>query len=242
MVKSLATGLLILNCLGTKPHAGPTEISRELKYGKSTVIRSLQTMEALGFVKRDGTNGHYEIGTKVLELAHNFLERHEGIVSLADDHIRVLWSKYGETVSLYIREGDARVCIFRLESPSPLRYAVRLGEVRPLYLEAAGKSFLAYMPQDEVEALFVREHVDPERVSRLRVELPEIRQKGVAFSYGERGSGRASVAAPILNRREEPIAVLSISGPLQRLSSTRLHEIAGPLSVAVHGIAHRVLA
>lgn len=240
IIKSLDKGLRVLCYLASKPEAGPSAIARDLKFGKSTVIRLLQTMEVLGFVKQDGATGHYEMGTKVMQLAHTFLERQDSFASLADEQVRALWLRYGEAVSLYVREGDARVCIHRLESPSPLRYSVKLGEVRPLHVGAAGKSFLAYMPQDEVEALLARENVDPDRVSRLRHQIAEIRQSGVAYSFNERGTGGASIATPILNRRNEPIAVMSISGPLQRLSSARLEEMAEPLTAAARSIASQV--
>jgi DNA-binding IclR family transcriptional regulator len=242
MIKSLDKGLRILCYLATKSEAGPSEISRELKYGKSTVIRLLQTMGALGFVKQDGDTGRYEMGTRVLELAHTFLEQRDDIVSLAIDEMRALWSKSSETVGLYVREGDTRVCIYRLESPWPLRHSLKVGQVRPLYEGSPGKAFLAYMRPDAVEALLVRENVDPDSACRLRHELPEIRQKGVAFNVDELGSGRASVAAPILNRQREAIAVIFISGPVQRLTPARLQEMAESLAVAAQTISSRIVA
>lgn len=241
MIKSLHKGLRILCYLSTKSEAGPSEISRDLQYGKSTVIRLLQTMRALGFVKQGDDTGCYEMGPRVLELAHCYLGQQDGIVSLAIDEIRALWSQFSETVSLYVREGDVRVCVYRLESPSPLRHSISVGEVSPLHSGSPGKTFLAHMRPDEVEAYLIRENVDPDRVSRLRHDIPEIRQKGVAYSFGERGSGRTSVAAPIMNGRKEPIAVLSISGPLQRLPLGRLQEIIEPLSIAARTISSRVV-
>ncbi len=144
---------------------GPSEIAKDLNYDKSTVIRLLQTMESLGFVKQEQEMGRYELGFRVLELAQTFLEHRDDIVSLAVDQIRVLWENYHETVGLYAREGDTRICIYRLESPQSLRHSVRVGQVLPLHLGASGKAFLAYMPQDEVECLFARCNVDSDRAS-----------------------------------------------------------------------------
>jgi DNA-binding IclR family transcriptional regulator len=242
MIKSLEKGLRILCYLATKSKTGPSEISRELKYGKSTVVRLLQTMEALSFVEQDRDTGRYELGPRVLELAHNFLVRQDGLVSLAMDQIQALWSKYGETVGLNVREGDARICIYRLESPRSLRHSVRVGQVLPLHLGASGKTFMAYMRPDEVETLLVRENVAPDRASRLRHELPEIKQKGIAYSFGEREQGTAGVAAPILNGRREPVAVMFISGPLQRFTPALIQEMAEALAVAAQTISSRVVA
>jgi IclR family KDG regulon transcriptional repressor len=241
MIKSLDKGLRILCYLATKSKAGPSEISREFKYGKSTVIRLLQTMELRGFVKQEQDTGYYELGLKVLELAQNFLAQQHDITALAIDQIQALWQKYGETVGLYVRDGDARVCIYRLESPRPLRHSVGVGQVFPLYLGASGKTFLAYMSQDEVETLLARCNVDSDRVRRLREELPEIRRKGIAYSFGEREPGLGSIAAPILDRQGTPIAALFISGPLQRLTPDRFQEMAEPLSVATQTIHRKIV-
>lgn len=241
ILKSLDKGLQILCCLGAKSKIGPSEIARELKYGKSTVIRLLQTMEPLGFVRHDGDTGRYELGARVLELAHDFLQQQEGLISMAGDQIRTLWEKCGETVALYVREGDTRVCIYRLESPLPLRYSLSLGEVRPLSRGAAGRTFLAYMHSDELEDLIFRLKIEPDRAAWLRGELAEIRLSGVAFNHDERGTGRAAVASPILDWRSEAVAVLAISGPVQRLPPDRLREVAEPLANAARTISRRLV-
>jgi DNA-binding IclR family transcriptional regulator len=241
IIKSVEKALRILCYMATKPKMGPSEISQDLKYDKSTVIRLLQTMELLDFVKQEHDKGRYELGSKVLQLAQKFLEHRDDIVSLAVDQIRALWENYHETVGLYAREGDTRICIFRLESPQSLRHSVRVGQVLPLHRGAAGKAFLAYMPQHEVESLLVRCNVDSAHIDVLRHELPEIRRTGIAYSLGEREPGLTSVAAPILDRQETPIAVLVMSGPEQRLGPDRLRELAKPLSVAAHTVSSRIV-
>jgi IclR family transcriptional regulator, acetate operon repressor len=241
MSKSLDKGLHILAYLASKPEAGPSEISRDLKYGKSTVIRLLQTMESSGFVRQNSPVGHYEMGARVLELAHDFLEQQDDIVSPAVDEIRALWSTFSETVGLFVREGDSRVCVYSLQSPLALRHLVRVGQARSIASGASGKVLLAFMPSDEVEAMFAREGVEPQRASRLRLEFPRIRQEGVAFSLGEGQPGTAAVAAPILNGHRELMAVLFLTGPLERLTPARLQEMAGPLLIAAQTISGRMV-
>jgi DNA-binding IclR family transcriptional regulator len=241
MIKSVEKALRILSYVASKPKVGPSEISRELKYNKSTVIRLLQTMEVLGFVKQQQETGRYELGSKVLELAQNYLEGRDEIISLATDNLQSLWKQFGETVGLYVREGDRRICIFRIESPQSLRYSVRVGRALPLYPGASGKVFLAYMAPHEVEALLAQWNVDSDRANRLRHELAEIRQKGTAFSIGEREPDLSAIAAPILNGRGIPVAVMFVSGPRQRLTSARLQEVKGPLSAAAQMISASII-
>ena len=241
IIKSVEKALRVLCHVAARREIGPSEISRDLKYDKSTVIRLLQTMEASGFLRQEDDTGRYELGSKVLELAQNFLEHRDDIVSLAVDQIRALWSKYRETVGLYVREDDTRVCIYRLESPQSLRHSVRVGQVLPLHLGASGKVFLAYMPQDDVQALLARVNWDPDRARHLFQELADIKQKGIAVTFGEREPGNASIAAPIMDRHETPIAVMFISGPIQRLSPDRLEEMAKSIIVAAQTISSRIV-
>jgi IclR family acetate operon transcriptional repressor len=53
----------------------------------------------------------------------------------------------------------------------------------------------------------------------LLAELRSIRERGWASSSGERQSGAASIAAPVLNHAGAPVAALSVSGPKDRFDT-----------------------
>jgi IclR family KDG regulon transcriptional repressor len=241
-LKSLDMGLKVLCYVAAKKSAGPSEVSRELGCGKSTAVRILQTMEAPGFVRQLSDSRRYVLGHTVLELARGFLEERDSVVAAAVEEIRELWLRYGETVALFVREGDARVCLHRLESAERLRHTVRVGEVRPLHLGATGKAFMAYMRPDEVAGVLDRAGVEADRVRQLQREFVEIREKGVAFSIADRIPGSAAVAAPILNVRREAIAAIVIFAPIARATPTWFEEMTEPLAAAARRIASRVLA
>ena len=58
-----------------------------------------------------------------------------------------------ETVSLYIRMGDQRVCIEEFESGQEIRDSQTVGLTAPLHVGAPGKALLAFLPPGELEAL-----------------------------------------------------------------------------------------
>src|SRR5262249_56270599 len=62
----------------------------------------------------------------------------------------------GETASLYVREGASRVCLDRVESRHGLRGTVDFGARLPPHRGAAGKVLLAYLAQDEREAILTQ--------------------------------------------------------------------------------------
>jgi DNA-binding IclR family transcriptional regulator len=95
----------------------------------------------------------------------------------------------GESVQLYVRQGDRRVCIESLESPHGLRTIVPLGASLTLEAGSAAKV--------------------------LRGE-GDVVTRGWAESVGEREAGVASVSAPVIDGDGEVRAAVSVSGPIDR--------------------------
>lgn len=56
-----------------------------------------------------------------------------------------------ETVSLYIKQLDNRVCIENLKAFRALRASIQIGDILPLVLGGAGKVLLAYLNQNRIE-------------------------------------------------------------------------------------------
>ena len=50
----------------------------------------------------------------------------------------------GESASFYVREGDIRSCVARVEGPQSVRHNVRIGERLPLNRGAPGRVILAF--------------------------------------------------------------------------------------------------
>ena len=102
---------------------------------------------------------------------------------------------------------------------------VTLGVPYPLHAGSSSKAFLAFLDQKEIDryrlsliAVTPMTETDP---ARLRQQLLQIRRSGYAESVGERQAGAASVAGPILDRHDAPVAVISVCGPANRFLHTK---------------------
>ncbi|MDQ6798292.1 MAG: IclR family transcriptional regulator [Actinomycetota bacterium] len=102
------------------------------------------------------------------------------------EHLR---DETGESVQLYVRRGDRRLCVASLESPHGLRTIVAVGASLPLSVGSAGKVLRG----------------DPESLRR-----------GWAQSVEEREPGVASVSAPVADGAGGVLAAVSVSGPIGR--------------------------
>jgi DNA-binding IclR family transcriptional regulator len=201
-----------------------TDISQRLGLHKSTTHRLLSLLKKKRLITADAASQLYSLGPGVVELAWIIL-RHQDVRTLCAPYLERLRQATNETVSLYIRMGDCRVCIEELQSGQEIKYSQAVGLTAPLHVGAPGKVLLAFLPPAELEALLailpltaVTSHTITDR-EQLLEELASVRQRGYAVSVGERSPWASAAAAPIWDWSGKPIAALSVLGPSQRLTS-----------------------
>ena len=140
----------------------------------------------------------------------------------------------GESVHLYVRDEDTRICIAAVEARHELRPFIQLGRPLPLRAGAAGKVLLAFAEEDiqrqELQRADGRRRAPAERPGpRPGRQLDVIRAERWATSIGERENGVAAVAAPVTDSTGRVVAALCISGPTTRLTPERLEEMRAPV-------------
>ncbi|MFB5763175.1 IclR family transcriptional regulator [Paenibacillus medicaginis] len=225
-VRAVERALDIMMCFTEATDLGLTEIAAKIGLHKSTVHRLLTTLEERGFIIRNAATEKYRLGIRIWELSTH-MSRNEDPAVLLLPLMEKLRDRLGETVSLYIRDGDERIRIQAVQSAQAIRRVATVGARMPLSVGASGKVLVAFASSEELEQL----KKGPELQALAGDEaywkqLEEIRVKGYATSYEEREPGAAAVSAPIMNHKGEMTAALSVSGPVSRLSSETLHEFA----------------
>jgi len=104
---------------------------------RATAHRLASALEAHGLVRRTG-DGRFALGLRLLALgraAANALSLREA----ARPALEALRDATGESVQLYVRQGDRRVCVDALESVHGLRTIVPVGAALPLDKGSAGR-------------------------------------------------------------------------------------------------------
>jgi IclR family KDG regulon transcriptional repressor len=230
--QSLHRAIAILDCFrDVQPELGVREIARQLELHPSTVGRMLATMTSLGILTQDKESHRYRMGSKVLRWSAVYT----GSVDLRSEarpYIEELHSQTEETVSLDIPDGDARICVERIESPHRLRWVARIGERMPYFASASGKTLLSFMPpaqQDKLLSSMRMEKLTPKTTAdlkTLRHELEIIKQRGYAVSEGERVEGVCCVAAPVFDTTGKAVGAITISGPSTRFSQSKIRQYA----------------
>ena len=167
--------------------AGPRSLAGLVEatgLSRATAHRLAVALEAHGLVRRD-QEGRFTLGLRLIGLGHAAAEAVPGWLD-ARPALAWLQEQTGESVQLYVRDGDVRVCVESLEAPHELRTIVPVGARLPLDRGSAGRVLRESTPSKWVE------------------------------SVEERQAGVASVSAPVVDLSGRVVAAVSVSGPLDR--------------------------
>lgn len=217
-VRAVDRAVDILNCFNENQlELTLTEISREIGLARSTTLRILSTLEKNTFLTRDEETNKYSLGSKIAHLGLLCFSNMD-FRKIARPYMVRLRALYNESVSLYIIEGNYRVCVERVESTQALRRVINIGDRLVLTRGASGRLLLAYMEKEKKREILERDPYTSEE------ELDMLRQLGYAVSKGEREEGVTSIAAPVFNAQNKIITALTISGPSIRFSDEELPE------------------
>jgi DNA-binding IclR family transcriptional regulator len=154
---------------------------------KPTAHRLATALEAHGLLRRVA-DGRWALGLRLVALGHA-AARGWPLDAVARPVLEALRDDTGESVQLYVRDGDRRLCTVSLESPHELRTIVAEGTRLPLELGSAGRLLLGDVPDG-----------------------------GWTASVEERAPGVCSVSAPVVIDGQV-VAAVGISGPLGRLGT-----------------------
>ena len=168
-------------------------------YSRATTHRLARALEVHGLVRRT-VDGRFAVGPRLDAAA---------LPELARPALEALSHATGESVQLYVRRGDRRLCVAALESPNELRTIVPVGAWLPLDRGSAGKV--------------------------LR-EDAAVLHRGWAESVAEREPGVASVSAPVVDAEGRVRAAVSVSGPIQRTTRAPAKRYAKSVMAAARQI------
>ncbi|MGY2046726.1 IclR family transcriptional regulator [Methylobacterium sp. JK268] len=186
-----------------------SELARRTALVKSTIMRLCISLEKFDLVERLD-DGRYRLGVEAARIGSVYQQSfalEERVVPVLER----LAAESLETASFYIRRGQQRLCLFRADSPYPLRMNVRPGDMRPMDQSAIA----------QVLSLF------GERGASGRAEVtPPLYTAGVTDPHV------ASIATPVFGAGGRLIGALALSGPSSRLDAARADALAPRLREA----------
>lgn len=214
----------VLNtCLDVNRSLSLAEITRETGLVKNKAFRILSTLEKHRLVERD-EGGAFRLGVRFLSFGERVREQMD-LVQASQAVMDRLAAETGESIFLGVVDGREALCIEARESQRSIRLFARVGRRSPLYVGGVPKVLLAYLPDDEREALLDEttfEAFTPQTIQdrrELERRLQEIREQGYIVTADDLDLGAHSIAAPIWNYDGCVAAAISIAGPSVRFTA-----------------------
>lgn len=177
------------------------DLARRTGLYKSTILRLCVSLERFGYLRR-GSDGYYRLGPSLFELGQRYQQNFQ-LETYVMPVLEQLVAATGESASLYVQEGDKRVCLFRVNSTAHrVLHYVQVGTQLPLETGAAGKLICAFShkkPQDQ-----------------------PMRDALLVISKDNRVSDTAAIAAPVFNSQGF-LGALSLAGPRSRFDDAKVN-------------------
>lgn len=232
---------------------GVTEISKMLDISKSTVHRTLATLENKGFVQQNPSNGKYWLGIKLYALGTLAGEKMFFKNSIKP-YIKELSKKFNEVVNVSIldesKDGLPKTILILREEPKNKRFKINppIGSSSVVYNSAVGKCLLAFSPN-------TKELLEQYRGSKLNMytkntirtvdelleHLKDVKEKGYSIDDEEAEIGLTCIAAPIMDtRNKDAIAAISLSGLTSKMNDIGLQKIIEEVKETADRISNRL--
>ncbi len=202
------------------------ELAERSHLYKSTVLRSLASLAHAGYVQRL-PDGRYALGSEIARLSAVYA------ASFSLDRIvlpvlQALVQHTGESAAYHVRQGGARLCLYRVDSPHPIRDHVRAGEVLPLYRGSGGRVLVAF---DDTLL------TDVPAVDRALYQ--QIAAQGYYAATGDRLAEVAGISAPVFGRDKRIAGALTLTMPVHRYKEEYVAQVidaAADLSTRLGGL------
>lgn len=217
-VPAVRRAAAILRLLASRPGPLPAAtIARELGLPRSTAYHLLTALAEDGFVVHLPDDRRWGLGVTTFEIGSAYL-RHDPLERLAGPALARLVGEVGETVHLGILHGRETLYLVKHEPVRPVPLVTGVGVRLPAQLTAVGRAMLGELPAAQVRALFPsadafvdRTGAGPRSLPELRRALASDRRRGWAEEDGLVTAGIASVAAPVFDHNERPVAAVGVT-------------------------------
>ena len=231
---------LVLRTLAQRGPLGVSELSREVRLGKTSVFRLLHTLSQEGLVRQDALTSQYSLGAELVVLGQAAVEG----IDLRT-HARPLMERLSRQTGLpsYLNVPGALdvVCLEHVPSLGGINLYGAAGHTMPYHACPSGLVLLAFGPPERVEQVLERglnrygSQTITER-KRLHEALAATRDAGFASGVDDLEDGVSSIAAPIKDATDGVVASLGLAG-FSHLFSPRFEELVEAVRQAASEIS-----
>lgn len=201
-VEAVERALSLLEAFGEPdPTLSLSQLSERTGLYKSTILRLAASLERFGYLERL-SDGRFRLGPGLWRVG-SLARRSYDLGEFVRPVLRDLVTSTEETAAFYVRAGDKRMCLYRLNSPRAVRHHLDEGVLLPIDRGASGRVLLAFGGAEGAEHDLTR-------------------ARGFHHSRGERDPDVSAISVPVFDARRNLRGALSVSALITRLNEARV--------------------
>lgn len=190
-----------------------TEIAQALGRSHNEIYRMLARLEERRYVLRDEQSSKYYLSLKLFHLSHTHSPL-EFLRNAAIGPMRRLAESVRQACHLAILFEDTMMVVLRVRSPLFVTLSVEEGTRSPLVYTVSGRLLLAYVFEEDREAILKRntefQAMDRRMQTALRTQLAQICQQGHHVAASDMTEGVTDVGVPIGSVDAQVFAALTL--------------------------------
>jgi DNA-binding IclR family transcriptional regulator len=194
------------------------ELSARTQLYKSTVLRLLASLEHARLVQKLG-DGRYALGAEVARL-HGVYAASFSLDRVVMPVLRELVAATGESAAYHVRQGEARLCLYRVDSPHPIRDHIKAGDVLPADRGTGARVLIAFGADKTKETA-------KSGAPKDRHLYAKIREQGYYTAVGDRLAEVAGISAPVFGADGVLAGALTLTMPSNRYNERHVKEVLG---------------
>lgn len=212
---ALDKGLDILEFLSAQvAPQSQLEIATGIDRKPNEIYRMLVSLENRGYINKDSISGKYSLTLRLFHLAHNH-STIDTMVKASEIHLSNLANAINQSVHLGVLYQNKLMIIAQVQSRTPVSLSVEIGSLFPLDKTNSGKLILAHSsPQKQNHLLSTCDSyisLSKKEQKAFCEELETCKELKVLSNKSMLTDGVTDFSAPILNMRQEVVAVLAVS-------------------------------
>jgi len=171
-----------------------TAIAQATGLYKSTVLRLLASLEHGGLVRR--TVLGYQLGPQIARL-FSIYSGSFSLESVVVPALEALVRETRESAALHVVQQGQRICLFRVDSPQPVREHIKVGDILPMDCGAGARVLMAF--NGASGALY-----------------DDIRRRGIAILEKDRSPEISGISAPVFEQGTALVGAVTLTMPAHR--------------------------
>jgi DNA-binding IclR family transcriptional regulator len=180
------------------------ELAERSRLYKSTVLRLVASLEHARMIQKlaDGT---YGLGPEVARL-HAIYQASFSLEAEVLPVLRALVARTRESAAFHVRQGEHRLCLYRVDSPHLVRDHINAGDLLPLDRGAGGRVLTAF-------------------AGGRGALHAQIRRDGIAVLTGDRVPELAGISAPVFGADGALAGALTLTMPTARMKESFVPDV-----------------